>query len=163
MSECASHILTTLELKLDKFSYALPKASHPLLLSPFLSLPPLPRTTPMWTSICVLSALSLVRDCLIHTRKPASVMLVPFLSITAFTPSSSSVTYMVSFICLVMAFLVLNLASSRVCSTYREQRQRYPTYTHKHGYSNDVQHFGAQFTDLSVLVIHQFQQIVSCF
>ena len=33
----------------------------------------------------------------------------------------------------------------------------------KDAYSNDVQYFGAQFTDLSVLVIHQLQQIVSCF
>ena len=37
---------------------------------------------------------------------------------------------------------------------------RDPTYTHKDAYSNDVQCFGAQFTDLSVLVIHQLQQIV---
>ena len=37
------------------------------------------------------------------------------------------------------------------------------SYTHKDAYSNDVQRFGAQFTDLSVLVIHQLQQIVSCF
>lgn len=50
-------------------------------------------TTPIRISICVHSVLSRVSACFTLTRGPASVMLVPFSSISAFTPSSSSVTW----------------------------------------------------------------------
>ena len=49
-------------------------------------------TTPILTSICVHSDLSRVRACLILTRGPASIMLLPLSSISVFTRSRDSVT-----------------------------------------------------------------------
>ena len=49
-------------------------------------------TTPILTSICVHSVLSLVRACFILTSGPASIMLLPLSSISPFTLSSASVT-----------------------------------------------------------------------
>lgn len=84
-------------------------------------------TTPVLTCISTHSFFSRVNACLILTRGPASVILVPFSSISALTPSSSSVTCassLASSVTLDPAPLFLSLTSANLSCDVRKSCMR---------------------------------------